>query len=357
MILCDIYVIAFLYSYMRICTFLSPDSFFYCTYNISHISPSNIQIDGVVGFSSAPEDRVVGGEACSVLNPPTDNGCIKVEGQLTLHLAQDANDRRAVGDTQDVIEATMASGDLADVDPSIITVEYVADGLFEPATTKVPLSSEGENGAQGSGESFPYAIAGGAAAALVGVALIGVGVKKARNRDSEDDDDSDMNGIDEMSSSIPPGELNSSDEDDLGKEAAYDMSKMVSPQNSQMSFDTTLQTTEVSDPSTTMSSPHPDNSAMISTSAGLGPIIEMTPNEQLVNADGKLGIEPAYNDEAEFVGVGIAQQLDDCDNHSTLFGTGTGSVAGQSGQSATGSLASVDGRGSILNDVAGTDFV
>jgi len=252
----------------------------------------------------------------------------------------------------------MASGDLADVDRSIITVEYVADGLFEPATTKVPLSSEGENGTQGGGGSFPFAIAGGAAAALVGVALIGVGVKKARNKDSEDDDDSeDMDGIDEMSSSIPPGELNSSDEDDLGKEAAYDMSKMVSPQNSQLSFDTTLQTTEVSDPSTTMSSPNPDNSALISTSAGLGPIIEMTPNEQLVNADGKLGIEPAYNDESEFVGVGIAQQLDDCDNHSTLFGAGNGSIAGQSGQSATGSLASVDGRGSILNDICGNDFV
>lgn len=248
----------------------------------------------------------------------------------------------------------MASGDLADVDRSIITVEYVADGLFEPATTKVPLSSEGENGTQGGGGSFPYAIAGGAAAALVGVALIGVGVKKARNND---DDSEDMDGIDEMSSSIPPGELNSSDEDDLGKEDAYDMSKMVSPQNSQLSFDTTLQTTEVSDPSTVMSSPNPDNSALISTSAGLGPIIEMTPSEQLVNADGKLGIEPAYNDEAEFVGVSIAQQLDDCDNHSTLFGAGNGSIAGQSGQSATGSLASVDGRGSILNDICGNDFV
>ena len=67
-------------------------------------------------------------------------------------------------------------------DPSIIAVEYVADGLYEPATTQVTLNSSDENNQGGGGGSFPYAIAGGAAAALVGVALIGVGVKKHRNR-------------------------------------------------------------------------------------------------------------------------------------------------------------------------------
>ena len=298
-------------------------------------------------------------EPCSVLDPPVDNGCIKVEGQLTLHLAQEADDRRAVEATQDVIATTMASGDLADVDPSIIAVEYVADGLYEPATTQVTLNSSEENG-QGSGDgSFPYGIAGGAAAALVGVALIGVGVKKHRSRNNDDDEDSENYGIDEMGSSIPD-ELNSSDENDLGKEAAYDMAKMASPQSSQLTFDTT----EISDPSTTissMSSPGPvmnesaNDTALISTSANLGPIIEMPSNEEL-EADGKLGIEKPYNDDSEFVGVGIAQQLDDCDNHSTLFGTQHhghgGSITGsQSAQSGAGSLASVDGRGSILNDI------
>ena len=299
-------------------------------------------------------------EPCSVLNPPVDNGCIKVEGQLTLHLAQDADDRRAVEATQDVIATTMATGDLADVDPSIIAVEYVADGLYEPATTQVTLNSSDESNQGGGGGSFPYAIAGGAAAALVGVALIGVGVKKHRNRNSDGDEDSENYGIDEMGSSIPD-ELNSSDEHDLGKEAAYDMAKLASPQSSHMTFDTT----EISDPSTTMSSPGPvmnesalvsvNETALISTSADLGPIIEMPSNDEL-DADGKLGIERPYNDDSEFVGVGISQQLDDCDNHSTLFGTQHqghgGSMAGsRSAQSGTGSLASVDGRGSILNDI------
>jgi hypothetical protein len=284
-------------------------------------------------------------EPCSVLNPPLDNGCIKVEGQLTLHLAQDADDRLAVDATQDAVATTMDSGDLADVDPSIVAVAYVSDGLYEPATTQVTLNTEEDN--REGGGSFPIGIAAGAAAALVGAILIGAGVK--RHRDKHDDEDDDR-GMDEMGS--VPSEFNVSDEHDLEKEAAYDMAKLTSPQSSYMTNDTT----EISDPSTTvMSSPGPMGTTVISTSADLGPIVESPANDG-VDSDGKLGIDRPYDDDSEFVGVGIAQQLDDCDNQSSaLFTTqdnGNESLNGsRSAQSATGSLASVDGRGSILNDL------
>ena len=151
--------------------------------------------------------------------------CTKVEGLITLHLYENANEASVSDSSQMAIELVMDAGDLNGAHPEIVDVSYIGAGPTIPVADNIklgPEKAEGPTGSQGSG-SNTLAIAVGSSAGLLGLALIGLGVKM--RRDKEDLEELEDEGLDPQD----VDEMDSAKEVALDGQTAYDMHKLNIP--------------------------------------------------------------------------------------------------------------------------------